>query len=134
LEAGLYHFAPEFGLRTLHVGDCRAVLAEATAADPAIAHAPAVIACTCIYWRNAWKYQARTYRHFGWDNGTVLANLLAVATALGLPAQVLTGFIDHGVNKLLDLDTQREVSFSIVSLGKGPSSTQKLRSLEGLEL
>src|SRR5437773_5067240 len=79
LEAGLYHFAPaEFGLRTLRVGDCRAVLAEATADEPAIAHAPVVIACTCIYWRNAWKYQARTYRHFGWDNGTVLANLLAV--------------------------------------------------------
>jgi hypothetical protein len=39
LEAGLYHFAPaEFGLRRLRVGDCRTVLAEATAADPAIAH------------------------------------------------------------------------------------------------
>jgi len=117
LEAGLYHFAPEFGLRTLHVGDCRAVLAEATAADPAIAHAPAVIACTCIYWRNAWKYQARTYRHFGWDNGTVLANLLAVATALGLPAKVVCGFQDAKVNRLLDVDPQREVAFSLVALG-----------------
>jgi len=118
LEAGLYHFAPaEFGLRTLRVGDCRAVLAEATAADPAIAHAPAVIACTCIYWRNAWKYQARTYRHFGWDNGTVLANLLAVATALGLPAKVVCGFQDAEVNRLLDVDPQREVAFSLVALG-----------------
>jgi hypothetical protein len=90
LEAGLYHFAPaEFGLRRLRVGDYRTVLVEATAAEPAIAHAPVVIACTCIYCRNAWKYQARTYRHFGWDNGTVLANLLAVATALGLPAKVV---------------------------------------------
>src|SRR5712691_6101499 len=118
LEAGLYHFAPaEFCLRTLRVGDCRAVLAEATAADPAIAHAPAVIACTCIYWRNAWKYQARTYRHFGWDNGTVLANLLAVATALGLPAKVACGFQDAEVNRLLDVDPQREVAFSLVALG-----------------
>jgi len=118
LEAGLYHFAPaEFGLRTLRVGDCRAVLAEATAADPAIAHAPAVIACTCIYWRNAWKYQARTYRHFGWDNGTVLANLLAAATALGLPAKVVCGFQDAEVNRLLDVDPQREVAFSLVALG-----------------
>src|SRR3989475_10345567 len=55
LEAGLYHFAPaEFGLRRLRVGDYRAVLVEATAAEPAIAHAPVVIACTCIYLRNAW--------------------------------------------------------------------------------
>src|ERR1700730_4286093 len=49
-------------------------------ADPAIAHAPLTIGCTCTYWRNAWKYQDRTYRHFGWDNGTLLANLLAVGT------------------------------------------------------
>ena len=59
-------------------------------------HAPLTIVCTCTYWRNAWKYQARTYRHFGWDNGTLLANLLAVATALGLPARVVCGFVLHG--------------------------------------
>src|SRR5437763_7590872 len=118
LEAGLYHFAPaEFGLRRLRVADYRAVLVEATADEPAIAHAPVVIACTCIYWRNAWKYQARTYRHFGWDNGTVLANLLAVATALGLPAKVVCGFQDAEVNRLLDADPQREVVFTLVSLG-----------------
>src|SRR5213596_913513 len=35
LEAGLYHFAPaEFGLRRLRVGDYRALLVEATAAEP----------------------------------------------------------------------------------------------------
>ena len=118
LEAGLYHFAPaEFGLHRLRVGDYRTVLVEATADEPAIAHAPVVIACTCIYWRNAWKYQARTYRHFGWDNGTVLANLLAVATALRLPAKVVCGFQDAEVNRLLDVDPQREVVFSLVALG-----------------
>src|SRR5437870_13097311 len=118
LEAGLYHFAPaEFGPRRLRVGDYRAVLVAATAAAPAIAHAPVVIACTCVYWRNAWKYQARTYRHFGWDNGTVLANLLAVATALRLPAKVVCGFQDAEVNRLLDVDPRRGVAFSLVALG-----------------
>jgi SagB-type dehydrogenase family enzyme len=118
LAAGLYHFAPaEFGLCRLRVGDYCATLVEATAGEPAIAHAPVVIVCTCIYWRNAWKYQARTYRHFGWDNGTVLANLLAVATALGLPAKVVCGFQDGEVNRLLDVDPQREVAFSLVALG-----------------
>ena len=88
LEAGVYHFAAaEFGLRRLRAGDYRSVLIEATAANPAVAHAPLTIVCTCTYWRNAWKYQDRTYRHFGWDNGTLLANLLAVATALGLTAK-----------------------------------------------
>src|ERR1700674_1093740 len=118
LQAGIYHFAPaEVGLRRLRAGDYRYVLLEATGAEPAIAHAPLTIVCTCTYWRNAWKYQARTYRHFGWDNGTLLANLLAVGTALGLPARVACGFVDANVNRLLDIDPHREVAFSLVALG-----------------
>jgi len=118
LDAGVYHFAPaEFGLRRLRAGDYRRMLLEATGGEPAVAHAPLTIISTCTYWRNAWKYQARTYRHFGWDNGTLLANLLAVATALGLPARLVCGFVDASVNRLLDVDPQREVAFSLVALG-----------------
>src|SRR6266851_999236 len=118
LEAGVYHFAPaEFALRRLRVGDYRSVLSEATGGETAIVHAPLTIVCTCTYWRNAWKYQDRTYRHFGWDNGTLLANLLAVGTALGLPAKVVCGFVDDTVNALLDVDPRREVAFSLVPLG-----------------
>jgi SagB-type dehydrogenase family enzyme len=118
LEAGVYHFAAaEFGLRKLRAGDYRRVLAEATGNDPAVAHAPLTIVCTGTYWRNAWKYQNRTYRHFGWDNGTLIANLLAIATASGLPAQVVCGFVDETVNRLLDVDAQREVAFSLVAVG-----------------
>ena len=140
LQAGVYHFAPaEFGLRQLRAGDYRSVLVEATGGEPAIAHAPLTIVCTCTYWRNAWKYQARTYRHFGWDNGTMLANLMAVATALGLPAKVVCGFVDATVNRLLDVDSQREVAFSLVALGhdSGPSSqtaTQVLADVSPLGL
>ena len=137
LPAGVYHFAPaEFGLRQLRAGDYRGVLLEAAGGETAIAHAPLTIVCTCTYWRNAWKYQARTYRHFGWDNGTLLANLLAVATALGLPAKVVCGFMDATVNRLLDVDSQREVAFSLVALGHvspiPPQSPAKISPL-GLE-
>jgi SagB-type dehydrogenase family enzyme len=135
LEAGVYHFAPaEFGLRRLRAGDYRNVLLEATGGEPAIAHAPLTIVCTCTYWRNAWKYQARTYRHFGWDNGTLLANLLAVATALGLPAEMVCGFVDAELNRLLEVDPHREVAFSLVALGhvatlppSSPAKTSPLR-------
>jgi SagB-type dehydrogenase family enzyme len=122
LDAGVYHFAPaEFGLRRLRAGDYRRVLVEATGGEPAIAHAPLAIVCTCTYWRNAWKYQDRTYRHFGWDNGTLLANLLAASTAQGLPARVVTGFVDSSINRLLDVDPRREVAFSLVALGHEPA-------------
>jgi SagB-type dehydrogenase family enzyme len=129
LEAGVYHFSPaEFALRRLRTGDYRSALSEATASETAVVHAPLTIICTCTYWRNAWKYQARTYRHFGWDNGTLLANLLAVTTALGMPAKVICGFVDADVNRLLDVDADREVVFSLVALGHVATLARQLAS------
>jgi len=118
LDAGVYHFNPaDVSLRLLRKGNFRGNLAQATAKEFAVAHAPATIICTGTYWRNAWKYQARTYRHFGWDNGTLLANMLAVSVASGLPAEIVLGFVDAEVNRLLDLDTRREVSLCLVPMG-----------------
>ncbi len=124
LDAGVYHFNPaDVSLRLLRNGDFRGNLVEATAMEPAVAHAPATIICTGTYWRNAWKYQARTYRHFGWDNGTLLANMLAVSAASGLPAKVVLGFVDAEVNRLLDLHTRREVSLCLVPIGRTSESS-----------
>jgi SagB-type dehydrogenase family enzyme len=124
LDAGVYHFNPaDVSLRLLRKGNFRGNLAQATAMEPAVAHAPATIICTGTYWRNAWKYQARTYRHFGWDNGTLLANLLAVSAASGLPAEIVLGFVDAEVNRLLDLDTRREVSLCLVPIGRTSESS-----------
>jgi SagB-type dehydrogenase family enzyme len=136
LEAGVYHFAPaDFALRKLRAGDYRGILDGSSGREAAVLHAPVTIVCTCTYWRNAWKYQARTYRHFGWDNGTLLGNLLAVATALGMPAKVICGFVDAQVNRLLDVDSEREVAFSMVALGHTPEATpQSTSKLSPLQL
>ena len=120
LSAGVYHFNPgDFALRRLRQADYRGVLLGASGEEPSLIHAPFVIISTGTYWRNAWKYRARTYRHFGWDNGTLLANLLAMSTALGLPARLLLGFVDEDISRLLDLDTDREVVLSMVAIGQG---------------
>ena len=135
LAAGVYHFGvAEFGLRQLRAGDFRQTLVEATASDPSIAHAPATIICTGTYWRNAWKYRSRTYRHFGWDNGTILANLLAMAEASNLPAKILTGFVDSQINELLSLDTKREVAFSLISIGHQESTPPSAPQISPLKL
>src|SRR5208282_4635809 len=124
LDAAVYHFNPaDVSLQLLRKGNFRGNLSQATAMEPAVAHAPATIICTGTYWRNAWKYQARTYRHFGWDNGTLLANMLAVSAASGLPAEIVLGFVDAEVNLLLDLDTRREVSLCLVPIGHRSDSS-----------
>ena len=136
LDAGVYHFNPgDVALRLLRKGDYRGNLAQATAMEPAVARAPATIICTGTYWRNAWKYQARTYRHFGWDSGTLMANMLAVSAASGLPAEIVLGFVDAEVNRLLDLDTRREVSLCLVPIGRtSESSLPRLREAPVLGL
>jgi SagB-type dehydrogenase family enzyme len=119
LGAGVYHFNPaDVSLRLLRQGDYRGNLARATALRSSVAHANATIVCTGTYWRNAWKYQARTYRHFGWDHGTLLANMLAICAASGLPTEIVLGFLDAEVNTLLDLDPHREVSWCLVPVGR----------------
>ena len=120
LAAGVYHFGVhDFALRRLRAGDYRGLLVQATGGEPAVAQAPVAILCASTFWRNAWKYQARAYRHCFWDAGTILANLLAAAAGMGLPSRVVLGFADAALNALLDLDTDREVSLAIVPLGRG---------------
>ncbi|MFQ5873269.1 MAG: SagB family peptide dehydrogenase [Dehalococcoidia bacterium] len=124
LEAGVYHFGPhDFSLRRLRSGDYLSVLLSATAGEASIAHAPAVVVCADTYWRNAWKYQARAYRHSFWDSGTILANLLAIAAAHHVPARLIVNFVDRQVNRLLGLDEQREAALALLALGQTQATT-----------
>jgi SagB-type dehydrogenase family enzyme len=123
LEAGVYHFGPhDFALRCLRAGDHRGVLQAATGGHPAVGEAPVLLLYTSTFWRNAWKYRERAYRHCFWDAGTILANLLALSTASALPATVVQGFVDADVNVLLDLDTAKEVTLGVVALGSGAAA------------
>ncbi|HWC75912.1 MAG TPA: SagB/ThcOx family dehydrogenase, partial [Blastocatellia bacterium] len=118
LEAGVYHFSPgDFALRLLRKGDHRQSLVEATAGDERISRAPIVLVYTAISWRSTWKYRDRAYRYHFWDNGMVLANALAMASAQALPARLVMGFIDEKVNNLVGADGQRELSLSLLTLG-----------------
>ena len=47
----------------------------------------------------------------------MLANLRAAASARDVPCKVLMGFVDAWLNNLLALDTQKEVTLSLVTLG-----------------
>ncbi|MFB6354761.1 MAG: SagB/ThcOx family dehydrogenase [Halobacteriales archaeon] len=120
LPSGVYHFDPmTLGLDVLREGDYRGVLAAATGGHPRVADAPVSVVATSTWWRNAWKYRARTYRHAFWDSGTVLANLLAVAASLDLSAATVLGFADERVADLLGVDVADEAPLEVVPVGAG---------------
>jgi len=135
LAAGLYHFgAHDNALRQLRSGDHRAGLVAASGGEEALAHAPLIVVATSTFWRNAWKYQARAWRHTFWDSGTVLANLLALATAGGLPSRVVLGFADDHVNALLDIDSDREAAVCLVAIGQVDTPPPAVRQAPPLNL
>lgn len=127
LEPGVYHFDPgEFGLDVLRRGDHRWALYRMTGEEE-LRHVPFFIALSSLAWRNAWKYEARSYRHWFWDAGTIIANLLAVSWAEGLEARLLLGFLDDELNRLLGLDGRQEAAIALLALGSGAQAAQEGR-------
>ena len=135
LPAGVYHFdAHDTSCRQLRTGDFRQVLVEATGNEPSIAEAPAILICTSTFWRNAYKYQERAYRHTFWDNGTILANLLAESVSIEIPAKIILGFMDKQVNALLDVNTQQEAAVSLIALGHTSKKSAEIPPIVPLHL
>jgi SagB-type dehydrogenase family enzyme len=120
LAAGVYHFSPaDFSLTELRKGKYKKYLATASADNQDIVNSAIAIIFTSIAWRNAWKYQARSYRHWFWDSGVIAANLLATTHAMGLPSHIIMGFVDDYISQLLSLEDQREAAIAIAAIGKG---------------
>ena len=135
LPAGVYHYgAHDNALRLLREGDYRGALAQATAGEPAVSGAQAVVAYTTTYWRNAWKYGPRTYRHAYWDSGVIIANMLAAAAAHGVAASVVAGFVDDDVDRLLGVDGTTEATVALVPLGRFPGPVPNAAPVEPLAL
>lgn len=129
LAPGVYHFDPRtLSLDVLRTGEYRGVISEAAG------EVPLTIVATSTWWRNAWKYRARTYRHAFWDSGTVLANLLGIAHALDLPAHVALGFADDRVADLLGIDPVHEAPVALVPIGTdGEAPVSKPPSFEPID-
>src|SRR5437870_9249491 len=123
LEAGVYHFDPlGFQLSRIRKGDYRAELAAVS--NDSIALARATVVFASLAWKNAWKYEARSYRHWFWDGGVIAANLISLSASLGSPARIVQGFVDQTVNELLGLKDEGEATIYLSPVGpQGHRST-----------
>jgi hypothetical protein len=81
--------------------------------------APFTLAFTSLAWRNAWKYEARSYRHWFWDSGVIVANLLATSNSAGLAAKAILGFVDSEIDQLLGLEAKKEATVALAVVGIG---------------
>ena len=117
LDAGVYHFNPgEFSLIAIHKGDYRNFLGTIAGNNTDITTSPVSLIFTSYAWRNAWKYQSRSYRHWFWDAGVIVSNLLAVAGSTHLYTRLIMGFLDDQSNRFLGLEDQKEASILIAAI------------------
>lgn len=117
LDAGVYHFNPgEFSLSAIHKGDYRSLLGSMAGNNTDITTSPISLIFTSYAWRNAWKYQSRSYRHWFWDAGVIVANLLAVTGSMQLYTRLIMGFLDDQSNRFLGLEDQKEASILIAAI------------------
>jgi len=116
LPPGVYHFNPlDFSLVRLRNGDYRSELDSAGCQE--CLSSPFTVILTSLAWRNAWKYEARSYRHWFWDSGVIAANLLAVCSSEGLPTKLFVGFVDPEVDALLGLESRKEATVAVAAVG-----------------
>jgi SagB-type dehydrogenase family enzyme len=133
LAAGVYHFNPgDFSLRRLRQGDHRGVLIHAAMSERSVASAPVILVYSAISFRSTWKYRDRAYRYHFWDNGMILANALAMAAAHRIPAEVVLGFVDSEVNRLIGIDGGSELALSMLTLGHSNGAPPVSRSADEL--
>jgi len=117
VSPGVYHFDPgEFTLHRLRRGDYRGVVARA-AQDGGLSVSPVVIVFSAYGWRNAWKYRERSYRHWFWDGGAMLANSVAAVCSMGLNHRLFTGFVDEKLNELIGVDGLDEAAYAVLAVG-----------------
>jgi len=139
LSAGVYHFGPgDFALTELRSGDYRKLIGNAAGGASSVLTSPVTIVFTSMAWRNSWKYQARSYRHWFWDSGVIIANLLATTISEGLVTRLLLGFEDRVVDHLLGLKEREEATVALIPIGMGqaepPRSSPEVTSIKPVVL
>lgn len=116
VPAGIYHYdVAHHALDLLqHVDAVDAVSSQL--AHPSLTPAACVIALSCFFWKDGFKYGAFSYRLQGFDLGTILAQGLMLLQQHACSTTVHYQFLDENVNTLLGLDTLQESVYALITL------------------
>jgi len=116
---GLYHYhAVDNVLELMRPGQHGPTLCAMGLKQPYLQTASVVFLITGCFERVRWKYGQRAYKYMCMDAGYLGQNLYLIAEALGLGACGIAGFVDDGMEKLLDLDGCNEMILLLTTVGK----------------
>lgn len=109
LEHGLYHYSiRKHILEVLKLEDFRKDIAMAALGQQMCYESAVVFVWTAIFYRSKWKYKERAYRYVYLDCGHIAQNLALSAVNLGLGSCQVGAFFDDEVNKIFNIDNNKE--------------------------
>ena len=119
IEKGLYHYnIKENSLELLLKEDFDKWLIKVTGGEKWTVEASVIFIITGVLDRTRIKYGDRGYRYVLIEVGHLAQNICLLATELNLANCPICGYIDDEVNKLLDIDLQKEVALYLIAVGK----------------
>jgi len=117
LPVGLYNYQSKtHSLVRFWDSDVWQKLQEACFWHPALDGTPIALLTTGVFFRSAWRYQARAYRRIFLDTGHLLGNIELASAINNFRPHLIGGFIDEAINALLYLDPAQEATLTIIPL------------------
>lgn len=85
--------------------------------QPWVKKSGVLLVVSSVFNRTEMKYRDRGYRHILTECGHLAQNIYLVSTALGLGVCSIGGFIDDGLNDILDIDGRLESVIGVIAVG-----------------
>ena len=120
LQPGLYRYlALENKLLALPASeDIAARLAEACKNQAHVLHSAVTFFWVAVPERVVWRYSQRGYRYLHLDAGHICQNLYLLAESIRCGVCAIAAYDDEAVNAALGLDSQRQFTAYIATLGR----------------
>lgn len=119
ISKGLYHYnVKENCLELLLEKNLSNSITKITGGEKWIDKAAIVFVITTVLDRTRIKYADRGYRYILIETGHLAQNICLLATEMDLGSCCMGGFIDDKVNKLLDINLQKEVALYLIAVGR----------------
>lgn len=117
LPPGLYYYQPQgHTLIRFWDSDIWQSLQESCFWHPSLDNTQFALITTAVYFRSAWRYQARAYRRILLDTGHLLGNIELACALNSYRAHLIGGFADEALNRMLYLNAEQEGGLTVMAL------------------
>lgn len=119
LKKGIYHFNPkDMTLIGVFEGDFSGEITSACLGQDFILDSAFTLVLTAIPSRTMGRYRERGVRYILMDLGCIIQNIYLSLTAMNMGGCIIGAFSDSAMNKIMNLNPEKELVLALFSAGK----------------